>query len=172
MQLLIGGNTKRSKLGQHAVEIEWNNLPDESQQFVIKYGLKQYLADGMAGAENVQDAKEGVEERVRKLLEADFGRSRGESSGKLDTLEARMVKIARQAVREKAKAKKVKLDKDQVEAAAAAWIERDPVKFTEEAQKQLDAEAETRERMNEGEEEEDIFALLGISDEDEVTDEA
>lgn len=169
IQLTIGGNTKRSKLGQHAVEINWDELNADVQDFVKRYGLKQYIADGMAGTVNVQDAAAGVAERVRKLVEGDMGRTRTEGSAKADSVEVRALKLARAKVRDTAKVRKVKLEKEQVEAAAKAWFERDPTMFLELAQKELEAEAATRDAL---EDSEDIFAILGIDQgDDEVEDE-
>lgn len=159
--LTIGGKTARSKTGQHAASINWNEVPDEAQEFIIRYGLKQYLADGMAGAENVQQAADGVAERVRKIMEADFARARGEPSSKPDSIEARALKIAKGKVRDTAKARKVKLDKDQVQAAAEAWLKRDPTQFMELAAKEIEAEEATRAAL---EDSEDIFDILGLND--------
>jgi hypothetical protein len=156
--LTIGGNTKRSTLGQHPVEINWDQVPEEARQFVIKYGLKQYLADGIAGAENVQAAKEGVAERVRKILEADFQRTRGEGGAKPDTVEGLALKLAKDAVRAKAKERKVKLEKEQVEAAAKAWVDRDP-KFLEMAQEELNRKAGLMDSF-------DLDEFLSFGDED------
>lgn len=140
INLTIGGNTKRSKLGQHEAVIDWNQVPDEAQAFIIRYGLKQYLADGIAGAETVEDAAEGVKERVRKVLEADFARARGEGSAKPDSVEVRALRLAKDAVKAKAKAGNVKLDKEQIEETAKAWIAASP-KFTKQAEAELAAAA-------------------------------
>lgn len=145
-ELTIGGDTKRSSKGKHPVTIDWDALPDASQEFVIRYGLKQYLADGMAGAEDEAEAKAGVAERKRKLIEADFSRTRGEGSDKPDTVDTRALKLARAFIREKLKAANAQADKDKIAEAAKALIEADE-SFRKEAKKQLDAEAKSKENL-------------------------
>lgn len=126
ISLTIGGNTKRSKSGQHPVSLDWNALPDASQAFIIQYGLKQYLADGMAGAENEADAKTGVEARVAKLLSGDLSRTKGEAKDRPDTEGGRALANAKAAIRTAMKAANVKADKDAVTEAAKALVESDP----------------------------------------------
>lgn len=125
INLTIGGTTKRSNNGQHTVEIDFDALPDASRDFVIRYGLKQYLADGAAGAGSNAELVAGVEERVRKLREADFQRTRGEGSAKPDTEERIAMKLAKELIRVKAKAAGVTLPKEKVEAAAEAFLAKD-----------------------------------------------
>lgn len=146
IELMIGGKTKRSTTGQHPVKIDWNNLPDASQEFVIKYGLKQYLADGMAGAENEATAKAGVEARVKKLLEADFTRTSGEGLSAPDTEDGRAMKLAKSAIRAALKAKNSAATKEAIDAAARKMVDGNE-KWKAEAKKQLAAEAKAKETL-------------------------
>lgn len=134
--LTIGGNTKRSKTGQHKVNIDFGALPPESQTFIVRYGLKQYLADGMAGATTEAEAAEGVNQRVAKLLAADFTRTRGESGPTDD--EATLAKqIAREEIRTALKAKGVKLPKERVGELVDALFTRDETRLRKEAAKRI-----------------------------------
>lgn len=170
INLVIGGKTKRSNTGQHPVSLDWNALPDESQAFVIAYGLKQYLADGMAGKETEADAKAGVEARVAKLLAADFTRTRGEGNAKPDSVEGRALKLARAFIRAKLKSANKTAEKEQVDAAAKKLVETQP-KWKVEAKSQLDAEAATNAALAEDESDDILADLLGddADEEDEST---
>jgi len=138
IELTIGGNTKRSRTGQHPVKIEWDKLPEAAQDFIVKYGLKQYLADGMAGAENEADAKSGVESRVAKLLSGDLTRAKGETVTRTDTPEGRALKNAKAAIRQAMKEANIS-QKEMGEAiaeAAADYVKNDPT-WIEEAKAEL-----------------------------------
>lgn len=166
MQLTVGGNTKRSKLGTFAIELpDFNDLPEATRNFIVAYGLKQYLADGMAGAADRDDAQAGIDERKRKLIEADFQRTRGEGTAKPDSLEARTLKLVKAAIREAMKAKSVKATKEMVDAAAQKLLESEGAdKFRKEAQRQLDTEAKFK---GEADVMDDILAdLIGDDSED------
>lgn len=158
--LTIGGQTKRSKLGAHQVQIDWDKVPETAQQFIIKYGLRQYIADGMAGAESEADAKAGVADRTRKVLEADFARTKGEPGfAKADTEETRAVKLAKQFIRDSLKAQNATAPKEAIDEAARALVESDPV-YKKEAKKQLKAEADSKEAASTSSEGNSIIAGL------------
>lgn len=160
IQLTIGGNTKRSRTGQHPVEVDFDALPEESRAFIIAYGLKQYLADGMAGATTEAEAKAGVDERLRKLAEADFRRTRGEAGPTDD--EATLAKqIAREEIRTALKAKGVKLPKERVGELVDKLFERDETRLRKEAAKRI---AERR-KAAEGLDLEDILGEIGVGQE-------
>lgn len=67
------------KFGSHIVEdqVDFNSLPASSIEFLLTYGLKQYLADGAAvpkdaaESEDERDAlkREGVRRRILKIKE-------------------------------------------------------------------------------------------------------
>jgi hypothetical protein len=159
IQLTIGGNTKRSTLGQHPVSIDWDKLPEASQAFIVNYGLKQYLADGMAGAENEAAAKAGVETRVNKLVTGDLSRARGEGKDAPDTVTTRARKIIRALIVAKAKAKGIKTEAEQIKAAVDA-VMSDEVKaapYMEQAKKELDAQAKLADGAGD-----DFLAALGL----------
>lgn len=152
IQLTIGGKSKRSRLGQHSVAIEWDKLPDASQLFVINYGLRQYLADATAGAGTEADAKAGIESRVRKLQDADFSRTRGEAADKPDTVEGRFLKLARADIRERLKAANQTVEKEKIADAAKALLakkDEHPLakKLFAEAKRQIDAEAKAKDTL-------------------------
>lgn len=147
INLTIGGNTKRSRTGQHPVGIDWDALPEASKSFIVSYGLKQYLADGMAGAEDEAQAAEGVKARVAKLLSGDLIRARGEGTAKADTVEGRALKLAREAIRASLKAANQTADKELIAEAAKEFIKTDE-SFMKEAKKQLDQEAKAKETLS------------------------
>jgi len=140
INLTIGGTTKRSNNGQHEVVVDWENLPQESRDFIILYGLKQYMADGAAGATSHDELKQGVEERYRKLREADFQR-RGTGVERQDSETGRALKLARAAIRAACKAKNVGTpEKEKLAEMAAGLIEKNP-QYRKDAKAQLAAEA-------------------------------
>lgn len=172
IELMIGGNTARSTLGQHPVKIDWDALPDISQAFIVRYGLKQYLADGMAGAESVEDAATGVEARVAKLLAGDLSRTAKEG---VDSTTARAMKLARAFIRAKVKAGDLAYgsaikqavddgdaedEKGAVDVIAKALVNAQP-KWKAEATEQLKQEAESAKALQATDDDEDLMALLG-----------
>jgi hypothetical protein len=167
IKLEIGGKTKRSTLGQRTVEIDWDNLPDASKAFIQSYGLRQYLADAMAGAEDEADATARVEARRDKLVSGDLSRSRGEGLDKPDTVETRAMRLAKAAVRDQAKVKSVALTKEQVATAAKTWVDKNP-KWLAEAKKQLEAEAKAKEAVDADEADDILADLLRGADEEEA----
>lgn len=169
-ELTIGGATKRSTTGQHPVKVDFDALPETSKDFVIRYGLKQYLADGMAGAENVATAKAGVEARVAKLESGDLSRSRGEGKEAPDTVETRAIKLAKAAIRANAKAKNIKPTKEQVADAAAKLVAKDD-SWKAKAKEQLDTEAKMAQSSDMDDLLADILGTVEEDEEDETTDE-
>lgn len=137
--LTIGGATKRSTLGQHAVEFDWDAMPDTSKDFIVRYGLRQYIADAMAGAENEADAKAKIEARATKLRSGDLARTKGEAKDAPDSVASRAIKLATATIRAALKAANAKADKEVIKAGAAELVRTQP-KWTEDAQAQLDAE--------------------------------
>lgn len=156
--LVIGGQTKRSTNGTHPVNVDWNKLPDNAQDFIVKYGLKQYLSDAMAGASSESDAKAKIEARLAKLVSGDLSRTKGEGSDKPDTEQGRALKLAREAIRNMLKAKNKTATKEQVAEAAKKLIEAKPA-YLAEAKKQLAAEAKSKEALA-ADDEADILADL------------
>lgn len=162
--LTIGGNTKRSKTGQHSVEVPLALLPAESLAFVIRYGLKQYLADGMAGATTEAEAAEGIAARMEKLAKADFSRTRGES-GPTDDVATLAKRIAREEVQTKVKAHGVKLPKERMAEIVAALFERDEKRLRTEAEKRIKARNDAVEGMSIDELLGDVLGITGEADE-------
>lgn len=115
----IGGATKRSKFAPVTVEVDFTTLPQASQDFLVAYGIKQYLADGVAGAESDQDFNEGVAARLAKMKDGTVGvRGSGEGKGPTDSVEVLARQLARQAINAALKAQGI--DKPEAEAMNAA----------------------------------------------------
>lgn len=142
--LQIGGNTKRSKFQPKEVSIDWAKLPEASQDFLIRYGLKQYLADGTAGEETQAAFEAQIEARMERLAKADFTRTRGEASVKTDTEALRATKLVRDDIRKRIKAAGLEgVSKDKVAELVAAIMgdETKSAPFRQEAKRQLESEA-------------------------------
>ena len=165
INLTIG--SKRSSYEPQAVTIDWDKLPDASKAFVIQYGLKQYLADGVAGAESQEAFNNGIATRKTKLVEGTCGvRATGEK-GPTNDPETLAKQMARTDVRETAKAKQAKLTKEQVEAAALKLFEAKKDSYLAKAKKEIE---ERKARAAEAAESvlDDILAdVLGLQDEGE-----
>lgn len=167
--LTLGGATKRSKIVPFERTVTWDGLPDNAQEFIVRYGLKQYLADAMAGATEQSDAVAKVDARLAKLMSGDLSRTRGEGSDKPDTETGRALKLAKAAIRAKLKEANKTADKDAVNAAAQNLVDAQP-KWLKEAKKQLEAEAAANAALAE-EEGDDILAdLLSGGEEEEEDD--
>lgn len=162
IQLVIGGTTKRSTLGQHPVELDFATLPQVSQDFIVRYGLKQYLADGMAGAESEAVAGEGVKARVAKLVSGDLSRTAGTGGGKPDTLAVITARLARDFIKGKLAAAGKTFTKEQMASAIVALVAKDD-RFKKEAEKQMAAKAELAEQ-------DDGFDLDGLIADADTTD--
>lgn len=144
--LTIGGKTARSTLGQHPVTIDWEKMPEASQDFIVRYGLRQYLADAMAGADNEPDAKAKVNARLAKLVSGDLSRTKGEGFAKPDTEEGRAIKLAKTEIRRLMAEQKVEATKEDVAAAAAEMVKTDGA-WLKEAKKQIAAEKASAETL-------------------------
>lgn len=143
-ETMIGSTGKRARFQPKEVTLDMAALPKESLEFILAYGVRQYLADGAAGSEDQAGFNLGIEQRIRKLLEADFSRSRGEAQAKPDSEEVRARKLAAMAIREKLKAAGAKADAKAINEAAAKMVAADP-KWVKAAAKQLADEAKLRE---------------------------
>lgn len=139
-ELTLGGKTKRSTLGTHTVQVDWDALPEPSKDFAIRYGLRQYLADAMAGAEDEADAKAKVDARLAKLVSGDLTRTQGSGGlNKPDTVDTRAAKLARAVIMSALKDANQKAEKDVITAAVKAMVEGDP-QYKEMAAQQIKAE--------------------------------
>lgn len=142
IELTIGGQTKRSKFAPKAVAVDFAALPQASQDFIVRYGLKQYLADGVAGAESQEDFNTGVDERLGKLKSGDLTRTKGDGAKKPDTETGRAQKLAKGAIRAKIKAAGLETTPEQREEIFAKFFadEEKMKPFAAEAKRQLAAE--------------------------------
>lgn len=145
IELTIGGQTKRSKFAPKAVAVAFAALPQASQDFIVRYGLKQYLADGVAGAESQEDFNAGVEERLGRLKSGDLSRTKGDGAKKPDTETGRAQKLAKDAIRAKIKAAGLETTPEQREEIFAKFFadEEKMKPFVAEAKRQLAAEKAT-----------------------------
>lgn len=145
IELTIGGQTKRSKYQPKTVTVDWASLPPASQDFIVRYGLKQYLADGVAGAESQADFDAGVEERLGKLKSGDLTRTKGDGAKRPDTETGRAQKLAKDAIRAKIKAAGLETTPEQREEIFSKFFadEEKMKPFVAEAKRQLAAEKAT-----------------------------
>lgn len=138
IELNIGSTSKRSRFTPKPVSIDFDALPEASRSFVIAYGLRQYLQDAQAGAENEAEAHSNVDARIAKLQSGDLARTRGEGLSKPDTVETLSIKLAKEFLRNALKEAKATATKEQIAEAAQELVKTDQ-SFAKEAKKQLDA---------------------------------
>ena len=143
LTLTIGGKTARSKYEPKQVTVDFAKLPQASQDFIIAYGLKQYLSDGVAGVESQLEFDNGIIDRMKKLDSGDLTRTRGEGKAKPDTETGRAQKLAKEAIRAKIKAASAEVTTEQREAIYAKFFadETKMAPFMAEAKRQLAGEA-------------------------------
>lgn len=134
--LTIGGTTKKSRFTPVPVTINWADLPDEAKAFAIQYGVKQYLADGGAGAKDQAEFAEGVQERLAKLESGDFSRAKGERQAS-DSVEVVAKQVARERIDAVLKAKGVKPDKEQKAKLVEQYLEKYADQCKEEAERRI-----------------------------------
>ncbi len=144
INMQIGGATKRSKFQPKTVEIAWAALPQASQDFIVRYGLKQYLADGVAGCESQDEFNKGVDERLNKLVSGDLTRTKGEGAKRPDTETGRAQKLAKESIRAKIKEANLTVTAEAREAIYAKFLadETKMAPFVAEAKRQLAMEAQ------------------------------
>lgn len=174
VEMTIGSTGKRARFEPVPVTLDLAALPLESLAFALAYGLKQYIADGAAGSEDQAGYKLGIDQRVQKLIEADFTRTRGEGGAKPDSEESRARKLATAFIREKLKAANAKAEAKQIAESAAKLVAADP-KWKKLAAKQLAEEAKVREAEPEDAEDDvigDLLASLAGAAEAEETEES
>lgn len=162
VRLQIGRTGEKAKFQGRMVEIDLAKLPVESIAFALQYGLKQYIADGTAGSEDQAGYDLGIDQRIRKLAEADFKRATGERAPKADTPERRAFKMATDAIKAKLKAAGQDATADKVKAAAAKMVESQP-QWLAKAKAAIEAERKLAEEMDLGDV--GLDDLLGLTDE-------
>lgn len=140
--ITVGGSTKRSKFAPATVSVEFDKLPEASREFIIRYGLKQYLADGVAGVETQDEFNAGVTERTTKLEKGDLSRER-KASAKVDDETGRTIKLVREMIRGKIKGANLKVEKEAFDAMVEKFLsdESKTAPFRAEAERQLAQEA-------------------------------
>lgn len=111
--MTIGGTTARSKFTPKAVEVDFDKMAEASRDFLLRYGWKQYVSDGVAGAKSQAEFDEGVAERLEKIATSNFSRAKGERDGLVDDVETLASQKARAIIKTALKAKGVtKPDKE------------------------------------------------------------
>jgi len=162
--LTIGGESKKSKWAKREVSVDWDKLPAASQDFVKRYGLKQYIADGMAGATTQAEANEGIDDRLRKLKEADFKRSVGDR-GPTNDPNVLARQMAMTVVKDTFKEKNIALpEKSKLQSIADAYFTKNEKDLVKEATRQI----ENRKKLAQAAAEaagDDIMAALGLDPE-------
>lgn len=142
-------------------EIDFSGLPEVSQQFIIAYGLRQYLNDAVAGVKDDQaKASEKVMLKMKKLIEGTVGTR--ESSGK-SALETVVYRLAHADVTAaiKAKGKKVKdFSEDQLETLVNSLIAKRTDHYEAAAKAEMAAKAARKAKANA--QAADLAADLGI----------
>lgn len=163
VQITIGRDSDKAKFKSKLVQIDLSTLPDDAIAFALHYGLKQYIADGTAGSADQGGFDVGVEQRVKKLKEADFRRASGERGPKQDTPESLALKNATAALRKRLAAAGQKADASAIKAAAQKAVEANP-KWVADAKKELAERAKLIDSLDLG----DILGdLLGMTDNEE-----
>lgn len=164
LKLQIGRTGEKAKYQGREVTIDLTKLPVASIAFALQYGLKQYIADGTAGSEDQAGYDLGIDQRLAKLAEGDFTRTKGEAKQRTDTPEGRAKKLAVQAIKAKLAQAGQKADAAKINEAAAKMIEAQPV-WLERAKKALADEAKLADSADIG----DILGdLVGLTDGDEA----
>lgn len=162
--LNIGRTGEKAKFQGRQVNIDLATLPAASIEFALAYGLKQYIADGTAGSEDQAGYDLGIDQRLKKLAEADFARSAGERDAKADTAEGLALRMVKEAIRAQLKLKGMKADADKITAAAKAKVAAEP-KWLKQAEKELAARA----ALAEATDADDLLGdLLGLGSADEA----
>ncbi len=140
VEITIGRDSEKAKFQPKKVTIDLSKLPADALAFALHYGLKQYIADGTAGSADQTGFNVGVDQRVKKLEEADFRRSAGERAAKADTPEGLALKNAIAALRkrlseagQKADAKAIKEAAEKAVAANPKWIKQATKELAERA---------------------------------------
>lgn len=114
-------NVQITKLNQTR-QIDWDNLPETSRDYFIRYGLKKALNDSMAGAENDAEAEALVDKRIAKVLEGTMGTR---EVGPRDPVAAAAKAIAETKVKNALKAKGKKLSDADIPALVKALLAKD-----------------------------------------------
>lgn len=162
VQLTIGRTSDKAKFAAQNVTLDLATLPAEALAFALHYGLKQYIADGTAGSADQAGFNLGVEQRVKKLKEADFRRQGGERGPRADTPESLALKNAIAALRKRLAAAGQKADAAAIKAAAQKAVEANP-KWIADAKKELAERAKLIDSLDLG----DILSdLIGVRESD------
>lgn len=175
INLVFGGRKKRKgpigpdgkpttlePFAEKKVSIDWVALPDASKEKIIEYGLIQYLGDGAAGAGDQTDFESGIDDKLQKLLSANFTRTTGERASKsLYDSEDKLTKAKiRDMIKAKLKAANLKPDAEKVTAMIEAFYS-DTAKsapFRELARSEIAAQNQ----LSSGVDATDMLASLGL----------
>lgn len=163
IQLNIGGDTAKSKFKAQSVSIDWDKLPQASQDFVIRYGLKQWLQDGTVKAETQSQFAECIEARMTKLKAADFSRTVGQS-GPTDDPETEGRRLALVDIQEMMKTAGIKADKAKVKEAAEKHFLANKADYTKRGEAEIKARKERAKAIT-ASDNADVLKALGIEPE-------
>lgn len=137
----VFGGRKR-KEGEAFAKIEravvFANLPAESQAFLIRYGIRQYLSDGAASAKDNASFESGIDGRIENLANADFSRNAGEGPAPTNDPEKLADTLARQELNVALK-NATGVTKEQRAATLVAYRAANAVRLVAEATRQIEA---------------------------------
>lgn len=169
LQIKVGGETTKSRFQPVTVGIDWDKLPEASRDFVIRYGIKQWLADGTVGEKVTTQATftEAINTRKGKLEAGDFSRTRGES-GPVNDPETLAGQMAKAIVVDAFKDQGKKLpEKEQLAKVVAAYFAKNKAALVKDATAQIKARKDRAAAILEGEGD-DILAALGLGPDEDV----
>jgi hypothetical protein len=119
-----------------SITLNGDEMPHESVEHAIRYGVTQWCQDGAAGAQNQSEYTEGFGDRVTRLLSGEIGRAKGEGREASDPIGTAAKSLARNALRAAVDATVWKaLSKEQKAEAFNAFYEANADTFRKEAEK-------------------------------------
>lgn len=123
-----------------SITLNGEEMPSESIEHALRYGVNQWCQDGGAGAVDQAAYTEGFNARLERLRNADFSRAKGEGREAADPIGNAAKSLARDAFRKALAANGAAdtfkaLDKDQKKTAFEAFFEANAETFRKEAEK-------------------------------------
>lgn len=134
----------RIKKADRTITVRWDDFNDEVRDYVIRYGMTQILNDCHSqltkdkpdfSPENVMAL---VEKKLAAMYAGDLRVKRGESDR--DPIGEMMIDIATNRIKAAARAKGVKLDKDDLKARVANYVRQHADKLRAEAESIVNAD--------------------------------
>lgn len=142
--------------------VEWAAIPDESKLYLVDYGFKQYLADGANTADSDAEFAAAIDDRLGKVMTADFARSGGDGPTPTNDPETLANTLARQEVvaaisaKPESKAAWGGLTKEQKAQTVTAYRAQHAIRLVAEATRQIESRKAGAATL-------DLNALLGLT---------